>query len=54
MKLNQAMLDELIGMMLPCMKLLIFSKTNTNDVTHLLRNGCALAPKMVLPAILDV
>uniref|UniRef100_A0A8R1IEJ4 BLM10_mid domain-containing protein n=1 Tax=Caenorhabditis japonica TaxID=281687 RepID=A0A8R1IEJ4_CAEJA len=54
MRLTQAHLDELITMVMPCLKLMAFTKTCKEIVSPTFRSACLLCPKLILPVVLDM
>ncbi|CAI2354209.1 unnamed protein product [Caenorhabditis sp. 36 PRJEB53466] len=54
MRLSQANLDELVTMVLPCLKLIAFTKTCKELVSPTFRSACLLCPKIILPVVLDM
>lgn len=54
MRLTQAHLDELVNLMLPCLKLMAFTKSCKELVSPAFRSACLLCPKIILPIVLDM
>lgn len=54
MRLTQDHLDELVNLVLPCLKLMAFTKTCKELVSPTFRSACLLCPKIILPVVLDM
>ncbi|WKY10965.1 hypothetical protein Q1695_002929 [Nippostrongylus brasiliensis] len=54
MRLTQAHLDQFVTLMLPCLKLAMFSKARNEFVAPIVKCCCSISPKIVLPEVLDV
>ncbi|CAJ0595301.1 unnamed protein product [Cylicocyclus nassatus] len=54
MRLSQAQLDQFVTLMLPCLKLAMFSKARNEFVAPIVKCCCSISPKIVLPAVMDI
>ncbi|EYB92924.1 hypothetical protein Y032_0188g1139 [Ancylostoma ceylanicum] len=54
MRLSQVHLDQFVTLMLPCLKLAMFSKARNEFVAPIVKCCCSISPKIVLPAVLDI
>ncbi|GMT08718.1 hypothetical protein PFISCL1PPCAC_15 [Pristionchus fissidentatus] len=54
LKITDEALNEFVVSLLPCVKLAIFTKVKQEYISYIIKNLAVLAPKIVIPAILEI
>ncbi|KAF8386338.1 hypothetical protein PRIPAC_75480 [Pristionchus pacificus] len=54
LKMTEEAINEFVISLLPCVKLAIFTKVKQEYISYIIKNLALLAPKIVLPAILEI
>lgn len=54
LKMTEETINEFVISLIPCVKLAIFTKVKQEYISYIIKNLALLAPKIVLPAILEI